>query len=126
MTKIKLVDGTAINAESVELDNGVLKICTTDHTVEELYEIFSNKENTSCITLLTKSGVESGYKTGFTSLAGILFKDGLKIIELIQPVDVTEKRISDAEGTASKAMAEANEIEKTINALLGVEVETYE
>ena len=37
MTKIKLVDGTIINAETVELDGGVLKIATTEKTVEELH-----------------------------------------------------------------------------------------
>lgn len=36
MTKVKLVDGAIINAESVELVNGVLKIITTEGTVEEL------------------------------------------------------------------------------------------
>lgn len=36
MTKVKLVDGSVINAESVELVNGVLKIITTEGTVEEL------------------------------------------------------------------------------------------
>ena len=36
MTKVKLADNTIINASSVELSNGILKITTTDHTVEEL------------------------------------------------------------------------------------------
>ena len=36
MTKVKLVDGAIINAESVDLVNGVLKIITTEGTVEEL------------------------------------------------------------------------------------------
>lgn len=55
MTKIKLADGTIINASRVELVNGVLKITTADHTVEELAALFSNKSNTSHITLLTES-----------------------------------------------------------------------
>lgn len=125
MTKIKLVDGTIINAETVELDGGVLRIATTEKTVEELAGLFS-KENTSLIVLMTKSGVESGYKTGFTSLAGILYEDGLKTIELIQPVDVAEKRISNAEGMASKAVAELNDLEKTVDAFLGLGVDTDE
>ena len=103
MTKIKLVDGTIVDAETVEIVNGVLRIATTERTVEELYNVFSNKENTSRIVLMTAADVECGYKTGFTSFAGIKYDaDGLKTVELFQPVDVTEKRISEIEG---KAMA---------------------
>lgn len=127
MTKIKLVNGEIINAIDVALEkNSVLKIVTTESTVEELAEMFSNKENTSLITLMTESEIESGFKTGFTSLAGILYKDGLKTIELIQPVDVAEKRISNAEGMASKAVAELIELEKTVDAFLGLGVDTDE
>ena len=116
MTKIKLVNGTIINAETVEVVNGVLKISTTESTVEELANVFSNKENTSLIVLMTEANVESGYKTGFTSFAGIKYDaDGLKTVELFQPVDVTEKRISDAEGKAVQATTTADEVnEKTV------------
>lgn len=108
MTKIKLANGTIINANSVELVNGVLMIATTEHTVEELAEIFSNKENTSLITLMTKSGVESGHKKGFTSFAGINYDaEGVKTVELFQPKDVTEARISNAEAAANLASANA-------------------
>ena len=104
MTKIKLVDGTIINASSVELVNGVLKITTTEGTVEELAALFSDKSNTSLITLLTESEVESGFKTGFTSFAGITYaEDGTKTVELFQPADATEARISSAEGAANAA-----------------------
>ena len=41
MTKIKLVNGEIINAIDVALENGVLKIVTTESTVEELAEMFS-------------------------------------------------------------------------------------
>ena len=106
MTKIKLVDGTIINAESVELDNGILKIATKESTVEKLAELFSNKDNTSLITLMTESEKETGFKTGFTSFAGINYsEDGTKTIELFQPVDVTEARIANAEGAANQASA---------------------
>lgn len=106
MTKVKLTNGTIINAESVVLENGILKISTTELTVEELAELFSKKENTNLITLLTESEKESGYKTGFTSFAGINYDEtGLKTIELFQPADVTESRISSAEGTANQASA---------------------
>jgi hypothetical protein len=40
MTKIKLTDGTIINASTVEVVYGTLKITTTEYTVEELAEIF--------------------------------------------------------------------------------------
>lgn len=104
MTKIKLVDGTIINATNVELVNGVLKITITDGTVEELAALFDDKSNTSLITLLTESGVESGYKKGFTSFAGIMYDaEGNKTVELYQPADVTEARISNAEGAANVA-----------------------
>ena len=48
--------------------------------------------------------MESGFKTGFTSFAGITYGvDGAKTVELYQPVDVTEARISSAEGEAKAA-----------------------
>lgn len=112
MTQIKFTDGTVINAASVELVRGVLKITTTDRTVEELAGLFSDKSNTSRIVLLTESGAETGYREGFTSFAGINYgADGSKTVELYQPADVTEARISKAEGaasTASTAAASAN------------------
>lgn len=116
MTKIKLADGAIINAETVEIVNGVLEISTKDHTVEELAEIFSEKGKTNLIILMTESEIESGYQKGFTSFAGIRYgADGLKTVQLFQPADLTEARISNAEGTANAAnfMAEsANEIAK--------------
>ena len=109
MQKIKLVNGMIINVTSVELVHGVLRITTAEETaekltVEELADIFSDKSNTSLITLLTESGAESGYKTGFTSFAGIIYDaEGNKTVELFQPVDATEARISNAEGAANVA-----------------------
>ena len=109
MTKIKLVNGTIVNAESIEVVNGKLNISTTDLTVEELAAICSDKANTYHIELLTEGGTVSGYKTGFTSFAGITYNaDGLKTVELFQPVDLSEKRISDAEGSANAALSAAN------------------
>lgn len=109
MTKIVLSNGAIINASDVKVENGTLKITTEDYTVEELAEMFSNKENTSFITLMTEANVECGYKTGFTSFAGINYStDGVKTIELFQPVDVTEKRVSEAEGKAIQATNTAN------------------
>ena len=130
MTKVKLSNGTIVNASDVEVVNGVLKISTTDFTVEELAELFSNKENTSLIVLLTESDVESGYKTGFTSFAGINYNaNEVKTVELFQPKDVTESRLAKAEGTANLAKetsdaltAKKTELEETVNALLGTEV----
>lgn len=108
MTKIKLSNGTIVNASDVQLVNGTLKITTSELTVEELAEIFSNKENTSLITLMTESEIETGYKKGFTSFAGINYDaEGVKTVELFQPKDVTEARISNAEATANLASANA-------------------
>ena len=109
MTKIKLVNGTILKASEVKIENSVLKISTTENTVEELAALFSNKENTSLITLMTESEKESGYKIGFTSFAGITYDaDGVKTVELFQPVDITEARLSNAEGVANQAIATAN------------------
>ena len=98
MTKIKLVDGTIISASNVEVVSGVLKITTTEYTVEKLAKMFSNKENVSRIVLLTESEKEVGYQDGFTSFAGIIYDtEGNKTVELFQPKDVTEARISNSE-----------------------------
>lgn len=130
MTKIKLLDGTIINADGVAVVRGALNIVVSDNiTVEKLAELFSNKENTSLITLMTESGVESGYKVGFTSFAGINYDEaGNKTIELFQPVDELENRVANAEGVANSANTKAAELEATVNTLLGTtaEVESNE
>ena len=114
MTKVKLLNGTIISAQTVEIVEGVLKITTTEHTVEELAEMFSDKENTNLITLMTESGIETGFQTGFTSFAGILYgADGVKTVQLFQPVDVTESRISNAEGVANAANSMAESAKTT-------------
>ena len=118
MTKIKLVNGAIVNASDVKVENGTLKISTADFTVEELANLFSDKENTNLIVLMTEADVECGYKTGFTSFAGIEYDaNGVKTVELFQPVDVTEKRISDAEGTANVANEKTTVLEEQ-NAVL--------
>ena len=118
MTKIKLVNGAIVNASDVIVANGTLRISTNDLTVEELANLFSDKENTSLITLMTEADVECGYKTGFTSFAGIDYSaDGVKTVELFQPVDVTEKRVAEAEGKANQANAKTNVLEEQ-NAVL--------
>lgn len=113
MEKIKLVDGTIINASKIGTANGIFKITTTEYTVEELAEIFTNKENISKITLLTESETECGYKEGFTSFAGITYDaEGNKTVELFQPKDVTEARISNAEAklaNSAESIAELSE-----------------
>ena len=124
MTKIRLTDGTIVNAESVELVGGVLKITTADRTVEELAGLFSDKENTSRITLLTESGAEAGYKEGFTSFAGINYgADGSKTVELYQPADATEQRISNVEGAINAEIVRTADLESTVDALLGTVTE---
>ena len=116
MTKIKLLYNTVINASTIELINGALQITTSDYTVEELANLFSNKSNTSLITLLTEGDDESGYKEGFTSFAGIVYNsDGTKTIELFQPVDKTELRISNVGSIANIANKNATiASEKTV------------
>lgn len=110
MTKIKLTDGTIINASDVEVVNGTLKITTEEHTVEELATLFRDKDKTSHIVLLTESEKESGFKDGFTSFAGIYFnEDGTKTIELFQPKDVTEARLSTVEGNTVKLSEDTSE-----------------
>lgn len=112
MTKIKLTNGTVINADSVELNNGILRITTKEHTVEELATLFSDKSNTSRITLMTEGGVESGYKAGFTSFAGINYgADGSKTVELFQPKDVTEARLSNVEANANSVANSITDVE---------------
>lgn len=123
MTKVKLVNGTIINAESVELVNGVLRIATTELSVEELASLFSNDAITNCITLMTESGKDFGYKTGFTSFAGIQYlADGVKVIEMFQPIDEMAKQISTLTGLTSRVENDVNEVKSSINSLFGVEV----
>lgn len=118
MTKIKLTNGTVINAESVELNNGILRITTTELTVEELATLFSDKENTSLITLMTESGIESGYKAGFTSFAGINYgADGVKTVELFQPKDVTEARLANVEATTNTVANSVTDVELAMTEL---------
>ena len=120
MTKIKLTDGTIINASTVEVVNGVLKITTTDLSVEGLAELFGNSANTNYIVLMTEGGKECGYKTGFTSFAGINYDaEGNKTVELFQPKDVTEARIANAE-------AKVTSIETDITDTQLAVVELYE
>jgi len=127
MTKIKLVDGSIINASGVELINGSLQISTTDLTVEELAELFSNKDNTNYIELLTENGEKCGFKTGFTSFAGITYgADGVKTVELFQPVDVTEARLSNVEGAVNSANAQTEATNQTVTDLEIALVEMYE
>lgn len=111
MTKIKLTNGAVINADSIDLSNGVLRITTSEHTVEELAALFSDKNNTSIITLMTEGGLETGYKTGFTSFAGINYLDGTKTVELFQPKDVTEARLSNVEAATNSVASSVTDVE---------------
>ena len=112
MTKIKLTNGAVINADSIDLSNGVLRIITSELTVEELATLFSDKSNTSRITLMTESGLETGYKTGFTSFAGINYDaDGTKTVELFQPKDVTEARLSNVEAITNSVASSVTDVE---------------
>lgn len=115
MTKVKLVNGAIINALEVKIENGFLKITTEENTVEELAELFADKENTNLITLMTETEIESGFKVGFTSFVGIEYDaNGVKTIELMQPIDTTEARISYIEGLANESIAKATELEERV------------
>lgn len=117
MTKIRLANGTILDAKNVELKNGVLSLTvSSEKTVEELAQLFRNKTNTALITLMTESKKETGYKRGFTSFAGINYHDdGTKTIQMFQPKDITEARLADTEGkiiqannTAAQAVSTAS------------------
>lgn len=118
MTKIKLVDGTIINASDVVLVNGALQITTSEMTVEELAVLFRDKDNTNLITLLAENGKETGFKTGFTSFSGITYdENGVKTIELFQPADITEARLSAVEGNTNSVIATARNTSTKISEL---------
>ena len=73
---------------------------------------------------MTESGKETGYKTGFTSFAGINYDEsGNKTVELFQPKDITEERVSNAEGAANSANEKAMEVENQ-NAVLASTVDS--
>lgn len=111
MGKIKLVNGAELDVTSVELVHGALRISVNGLSVEELATLFSDKSNTNLITLLTDSGAETGYKEGFTSFAGINYgADGTKTVELFQPVDTTELRISKAEAATNQVNERLEEL----------------
>ena len=115
MTKVKLVNGAIINALEVKMENGFLKITTEENTVEELAELFADKENTNLITFLTETEIESVFKVGFTSFVGIEYDaNGVKTVELMQPADVTEARISNAEGIANQSLETAKALEERV------------
>lgn len=127
MTKIKLTDETIIECSNVEVVNGVLKITTNEYSVEELSEIFKDKNKTNLITLMTESEKVSGYKTGFTSFAGINYDaEGNKTVELFQPKDVTEARIANAEAAANMVNEKVSSIETDITDVQLALVELYE
>ena len=115
METIKLSNGTIINISNIDFVNGVLKISTPDSTVEELAEMFSDKNSTSLITIIARSGRTIGCKKGFTSFAGITYDtDGIKTIELFQPVDTTEARISNTESMVNQVSNNLTDIELAI------------
>lgn len=116
MRKIKLVDGTIIEILEKSLINGILKISTKEKTVEELAELFSNKENTNYIATLSRNDVEIGFNKGFTSFAGITYDaDGIKTVELFQPKDVTEARISNLEGATNETKNTVASVETSMS-----------
>jgi hypothetical protein len=116
MRKIKLVNGTVIEITEKSLVNGILKISTKEKTVEELAELFSNKENTSYIATLSRNDVEIGFNKGFTSFAGITYDtERVKTVELFQPKDVTEARIANLEGVTNETKNTVASVETSMS-----------
>jgi hypothetical protein len=114
MTKIKLVNGEILKVNTIELINGILNISIEENTVEELAELFSNKQNISKIIFMTENEEETGYKEGFTSFAGINYIDGIKTIQLFQPKDVTETRLLNVETTTNNISNNITDVELAI------------
>lgn len=105
MTKIKLTDDTIIEASSVELVHGALRITTPKMTVEKLAKLFKDTTKTCLMKLLTEGDEEIGYREGFTSFAGIEYDTaGNKTIVMFQPADSTENRVALLEATNAKVL----------------------
>ena len=118
MDKIKLANGTIMSVSNIDSSDRALKISTTEFTVEELAEIFSNKDNTNYIVIMTASEKEVGFKTGFTSFAGIEYDaEGVKTIELFQPIDDMEARVSNVEGMANQTNNGLTDVELAVTEL---------
>lgn len=125
MDKIKLTNDLIISIENIELINGTLTISIREgFTVDELITIFSDINNTSVIAIMTEDETEVGMKIGFTSFAGINYHaDGLKIVELFQPVDETEARLAQAEAATNLATSKLSEVEEQ-NEILSITVDS--
>lgn len=126
MTTIKLTNGTLIPCEIIETKNGVLMIETnTEQTTEELRVLFAAKENLTVLELQTPSGDKLGERYGYVCYSGILLlENGNKCIELTQEIDVTEQRITRAEGQARRAITDVDAAKQTAEAL-AVETAAY-
>lgn len=111
---IRLVDGTTYAVESTEIvgDHLEIKMSTVEKSVENIETIFDNQEsNLARIGLEQPEGDEYGHFSNFTKYGGI-FKDPdseIATVYLIQPVDVTEQRITNAESVSAEAKAAASE-----------------
>ena len=111
---IRLVDGTTHPVESTEIVESHLNIdmSISDRSLEDIESIFENNStNLARIGLEQPEGEEYGHFSNFTKYAGI-FKhpdEDIVTIYLIQPVDVTEQRLTSAESFAAEALSVAND-----------------
>lgn len=111
---IRLVDGTTYPVESTEIVESHLNIdmSISDTSLEHIESIFENNStNLARIALEQPEGEEYGHFSNFTKYAGI-FKhpdEDIATIYLIQPIDVTEQRLTSAESFAAEALSVAND-----------------
>lgn len=121
---IRLVDGTTHAVESTEIVDSHLEIeiSTEGTTLENIEAIFDNQaSNLARIGLEQPEGEEYGHFSNFTKYGGI-FKDpetDLAKVYLIQPVDVTEQRLTTAESVSAEAKSTANNALNIANGIAG-------
>lgn len=125
---IRLVDGTTHAVESTEIVDSHLEIeiSTEGTTLENIEAIFDNQaSNLARIGLEQPEGEEYGHFSNFTKYGGI-FKDpetDLAKVYLIQPVDVTEQRLTTAESVSADAKSTANNALNIANGIAGTATE---
>ena len=125
---IRLVDDTTHAVESTEIVDSHLEIeiSTEGTTLENIEAIFDNQaSNLARIGLEQPEGEEYGHFSNFTKYGGI-FKDpetDLAKVYLIQPVDVTEQRLTTAESVSAEAKSTANNALNIANGIAGTATE---
>lgn len=101
--KIRLVDGSIYDVARAEVTDGRLEIDFTQGTAEEVQEIFSVPANLGLIEVLTDDGEAFGALPGWTVYGGLMLNGNVKTVILTKQVNITEKRLTDAESDALAA-----------------------